>query len=375
MKHANCLTVASLCAALAVPAAATAAVKVVTTLTNYAAIAREIGGDRVEASAIVAGNADAHFIKPKPSYALMLRDADLFVSTGLDLELWAPVLVNKSGNPRIVDGAPGYVAAAHGIDLLQKPASLDRSGGDIHIYGNPHIQTSPLNAIIIARNITTGLCKVDADGCASYKAGLAGFTARIERRLYGDELIEMLGADTLNPLARSGRLVPFLEEHGLLDRLGGWLEEGLPLRGRRIVSYHKNWVYFTTLFGIEVVDYVETKPGIPPTARHVADLVQRIADEHIEVLLTANYFERSKPELIAERTGIIPVIVPMSVGGEAGVETYSQLVDLWVTRLLEAFATADLDSTRPGGPDHVDNGHDHPGGDASGEAANRAGGR
>ena len=276
MKSPTCLTVVTLCAALTIPAAATATVNVVTTLPDYAAIAREIGGDRVEATAIGTGSSDAHFIKPKPSYALMLRDADLFVSTGLDLELWAPVLVNKSGNPRIVDGAPGYVAAAHGIELLQKPASLDRSGGDIHIYGNPHIQTSPLNAIIIARNITTGLCKVDPEGCSIYTTGLAEFTDEIERRLYGDELIEMLGADTLGKLARSGRLVPFLEEKGLLDRLGGWLEQALPFRGRRIVCYHKNWVYFTTLFGLDVVDYVETKPGIPPTARHVADLVRRI---------------------------------------------------------------------------------------------------
>lgn len=341
MRISTCLTVIALGAVLAVPAAATATVKVVTTLPDYAAIAREIGGDRVQASAIVAGNSDPHFIKPKPSYALMLRDADLFVSTGLDLELWAPVLVNKSGNPSIVDGAVGYVAAAQGIDLLQKPASLDRSGGDIHIYGNPHIQTSPLNAIVIARNITTGLCKVDPAGCSIYTKNLAGFTDRIERRLYGDELIEMLGADTLDKLARSGRLVPFLEEHDLLDRLGGWLEEGLLFRDRRIVCYHKNWVYFTTLFGLDVVDYVETKPGIPPTARHVADLVRRIDDEHIEVLLAANYFERSKPETIADRTGIVPVIVPMSVGGEAEVETYTELVDLWVTRLRVAFATAD----------------------------------
>jgi zinc/manganese transport system substrate-binding protein len=338
MRISTCLTVIALGAVLAVPAAATATVKVVTTLTDYAAIAREIGGDRVEASAIVAGNADPHFIKPKPSYAFMLRDADLFVSTGLDLELWAPVLVNKSGNPRIVDGAIGYVAAAHGIDLLQKPASLDRSGGDIHIYGNPHIQTSPLNAIIIARNIATGLCKVDPAGCSAYTTGLADFTDRIEHRLYGDTLIEMLGADTLDQLAGSGRLVRFLEDKGLLDQLGGWLEEGLPFRGRKIVCYHKNWAYFTTLFGLDVVDYVETKPGIPPTARHVADLIQRIANEHLEVLLAANYFERSKPELIAERTGIVPVIVPMSVGGEAGVETYFDLVDLWVARLNAAFA-------------------------------------
>jgi zinc/manganese transport system substrate-binding protein len=330
--------------AAAAPAGAT--VKVVTTLQDYAAIAREVGGDRVVAQAIVAGNADPHFIKPKPSYALMLKDADLFVSTGLDLELWAPVLVNKAGNRQIVDGAAGYVSASHGVELLEIPASMDRSAGDVHIYGNPHLTTSPLNISVVAGNITTGLCKVDPDGCELYQANLRDFRERLARRLYGDSLLQTLGVETLDPLARSGRLVPFLEEHGLIGELGGWLGEAMPIRGRKLICYHKNWIYFTTLFGLSVVDYVEPKPGIPPTARHVAELVQRIDDEHIGVLLTANYFERQKPELIAERTGIVPVIVPMFVGGEPGVDTYFDLVDLWIKRLREGYEKADARSTQ-----------------------------
>jgi len=338
MKHSKCRIVPVLAMMLTLPVASEAAVKVVTTQETYAAIAREVGGDRVEAVAIVPGNADAHFVKPKPSYAFMLRDADLFVSTGLDLELWAPVLVNKSGNRDITDGAVGYVAAAHGIDLLEKPASADRSSGDVHVYGNPHIQTSPINATMVARNIATGLCKVDPEGCESYRSNLADFNARIARRLYGERLVEMLGAETLGPLARSGRLVPFLEERGLQDEIGGWLAEAMPFRGRKLVCYHKNWVYFTTLFGLETAGYVETKPGIPPTARHVAELIGRIETDKIGVLLAANYFERHKPELIADRTGIVAVVVPMSVGGEPGVDTYFDLVDLWVERLRAAFS-------------------------------------
>jgi len=332
--------------ALAAPAPAAAAVKVVTTLQAYAAIAREIGGDRIEAQAIVAGNSDPHFIKPKPSYALMLRDANLFVSTGLDLELWAPVLVNKSGNRSIVDGAPGYVAASHGVTLLDKPASLDRSGGDIHIFGNPHVQTSPVNAKIVALNITTGLCKVDPEGCPTYKQRLTTFDDRISRRLYGDALVELLGAETLDPLAGSGRLIPFLEQQGILDKLGGWLAQGMPFRGGSIICYHKNWIYFTTLFGLNVLDYVEPKPGIPPTARHVADLIDRIRDEHIRVLLAANYFERRQPQMIADRTGIIPVIVPTSTTGEPGIDTYFDLIDCWVGRLRDAFAQAEKGGTQ-----------------------------
>ncbi len=329
---------AVLAAAILLPTTSLAAVKVVTTQETYASIAREIGGDLVTAESIVPGNADAHFVKPKPSYALMLRDADLFVSTGLDLELWAPVLVNKSGNRNIADGAIGYVAAAQGIDLLEKPASLDRSAGDVHIYGNPHIQTSPINATVIARNIATGLCKVDPSNCDTYRARLTDFNDRLARRLYGEKLVELLGVDTLDPLARSGRLVPFLEEKGFAGEIGGWLGEGMSFRGREIVCYHKNWIYFTTIFGLDVAGYVETKPGIPPTARHVSELIERIEADHVQVLLAANYFERSKPQLIADRTGIVPVVVPMSVDAGSGVATYFDLVDLWVGSLKAAFA-------------------------------------
>ena len=320
------------------PAFSQAAVKVVTTQETYASIARELGGDLVAAESIVPGSADAHFVKPKPSYALMLRDADLFVSTGLDLELWAPVLVNKSGNRQITDGAIGYVAAAQGIDLLEKPASMDRSAGDVHIYGNPHIQTSPVNIAVVARNITTGLCKVDPDNCTTYRANLSRYTAELARRLYGERLVELLGVDTLDSLARSGRLVPFLEEKGFAGEIGGWLAEAMPFRGQKLVCYHKNWIYFTALFGLDVAGYVETKPGIPPTARHVSELIERIEADDIGVLLAANYFERSKPQLIADRTGIRPVVVPMSVDAASGVATYFDLVDFWVGSLKTAYA-------------------------------------
>ena len=324
--------------AIGAPSILNATVRVVTTQETYASIARDIGGERVDAESIVPGAADAHFVKPKPSYALMLRDADLFVSTGLDLELWAPVLVNKAGNRKIVDGAVGYVSASHGIDLLEKPASMDRSSGDVHIYGNPHIQTSPVNAGTIARNITTGLCKVDPAGCSLYEANLARFKDRLAGKLYGEKLVELLGVETLDALAQNGRLVGFLEEQGASDALGGWLAEGRVFRGHKLVCYHKNWIYFTTIFGLDVVGYVETKPGIPPTARHVAELIKRIEEEQVDVLLAANYFERSKPQMIADRTGIAPVVVPMSVGGEPGVDSYFDLVDLWVERLKNAYA-------------------------------------
>lgn len=318
-------------------------VQVVTTLAPYAALAREVGGDRVEVRSIARGDEDAHFVKPKPSLALMLRTADLFVTTGLDLELWAPTLVDKSGNRRIRDGQPGFVNASRGVPLLDVPSSVSRSAGDIHVYGNPHIFTSPLNAKIVARNIADGLKRVDPTGESVYDRNLAVLETRLEEALYGRELVELLGPGALDPLVRSGQLFSFLENQSyrgtkLTDLLGGWLGRTRALRGAKIVTYHKNWTYFTELFGLQVVDYVEAKPGIPPSARHVHHLVDTIRQEGIRVLLAANYFDPKQPGAIAERTGCRAVVLPMGPTG-AEIPDYIALVDLWVTELLKGFET------------------------------------
>ncbi|MGB3562511.1 MAG: metal ABC transporter substrate-binding protein, partial [Thermoanaerobaculia bacterium] len=251
-----------------------AQVQVVTTLSAYASIANAVGGERVEAVAISRGDEDAHFVKPKPSFALMLKKADLFVTTGLDLELWAPAVVDKSGNKKIRDGQPGFVSASQGVPMLDVPESVSREGGDVHIYGNPHIHTSPLNAKIVAANIAAGLKRVDPEGAAAYDVNLAEFNRRLDEKLYGKDLVELLGAEVLDPLARQGKLIEFLsaqeyEGESLIERLGGWMGKGLVFRGQQLVAYHKNWIYFTDLFGLEVAGYVERKPGIPPSALHV----------------------------------------------------------------------------------------------------------
>jgi len=337
-------TVALLVGAAALVSAVSASaapVQVVTTLSAYASIAREVGGGRVEVASISSGAEDAHFVKPKPSYALMLKSADLFVTTGLDLELWAPVLVDKSGNRKIRDGAPGYVAASQGVPLLDVPGSADRSAGDVHLFGNPHIFTSPLNAKIIAGNVAAGLTRVDPAGAAIYQANLERFKSRLDEALYGKELSELLGAQVLDPLAAQGTLIEFLrgseyEGKPLLERLGGWLGRGRVFRGGKIVAYHKNWIYFTELFGVEVVDYVEPKPGIPPSARHVHDLLERIRREGVRAIFAASYFSETEVRAIAERSGIPAVQVPLGpVAG--GPEDYFALVDRWVDGLAEAF--------------------------------------
>jgi zinc/manganese transport system substrate-binding protein len=336
------LSLSGLVLLAALPAAAEP-VKVVTTLAPYASIARFVGGDRVAAQSISRGDEDAHFVKPKPSFALMLRDADLFVTTGLDLELWAPVLVDKSGNSKIRQGQPGYVSASQGVPLLEVPTSLDRSAGDVHIYGNPHIFTSPLNAKGIAADIVAGLKRVDPAGAAVYDGNLAAFDRRVSDSLYGKPLVDLLGAETLDPLARSGKLIPFLESKDyqgkkLIDLLGGWLGKGRVFRGQKIVTYHKNWIYFTDLFGLQVIDYVEPKPGIPPSAKHVLELIDEVQREGVKVILAANYFSPQQVDQIARRTGCTAVMVTLGPGSDEAPD-YFALVDLWVDRLAKAFSS------------------------------------
>ncbi|HEX6904798.1 MAG TPA: metal ABC transporter substrate-binding protein [Thermoanaerobaculia bacterium] len=331
-----------LLALAAVPAASAAPLKVVTTLPAYASIAQFVGGNHVQAASISRGDEDAHFVKPKPSYALMLKDADLFVTTGLDLELWAPVLVDKSGNKKIRDGQPGFVTASQGVRLQEVPANPSRAAGDIHIYGNPHIFTSPLNGKVIATNIANGLKRVDPANAAAYDQNLAAFKKELDRRLYGDQLPQILGAQTLDNLAFQGKLIPFLQSKDykgkkLIDSLGGWLKQGMAFRGRKIVTYHKNWTYFTNLFGLDVAGDVEPKPGIPPSAKHVHDLIERIQNEKIKVVMAPSYFDPSQAQAIAQRTGAQALIVPMGPES-AGPNAYFNLIDLWVDKLAQAYA-------------------------------------
>ncbi|HFE63099.1 MAG TPA: zinc ABC transporter substrate-binding protein [Caldithrix sp.] len=317
-------------------------IKVVTTLSTYADIAKKVGGDRVEVQYIVAGDQDAHFVRPKPSFAMLLHRADLFVTTGLDLEMWVPSLVDMSKNNRIRSGQIGYVAAYDGIDLLEKPSALSRSEGGLHIYGNPHITTNPLNYKVVAENIVIGLEKLAPESSDYFRANLKTFQHRIDVHVFGEELVNLMGGKLLTKLANSGQLIEFLQNKSfkgrkMIDYLGGWLKEGMAFRGRKIVAYHKNWVYFKKLFGVNVVGYVEPKPGIPPSPKHVEQLVKEMEKNNVKVVLAANYFDEHKVRKICSKVGAIPVIVPVYVGGTPGTEDVFKLVDYWVVKLKAAF--------------------------------------
>ena len=318
--------------------------RVVATLPDYAAIAKAIGGDRISVQAIVLGDQDAHYIRPKPSFVAMIRDADVLLDTGLDLEMWLPTVVDKSGNARVRSGQSGYVAVAKGLDLLEKPKVLSRSEGGVHVYGNPHITCSPVNMRTVARNITAGLISNDPGGKAVYEEGSVRFLRELDERMFGKALVEMLGGDTLAGLAAQGKLYGFLEKQihegrPLIERLDGWMKQMLPLRGKLIVTYHKNWVYFFTLFELEEAGTVEPKPGIPPSPNHVLGLIDHMRRRDVRILLAASYFDQHQVKTVAARVNAEAVIVPLYVGGEKGVQTYFELVDVWVNRLLAAART------------------------------------
>jgi ABC-type Zn uptake system ZnuABC Zn-binding protein ZnuA len=322
-----------------------APVKVVTSLTTYAAIAREIVGDRGTVSSIAVGDENPHYVQPKPSFVPTLARADLFVTTGLDLELWVPALLDKAGNSRVTEGGPGYVAAYSGIDLLDVPTSFSRTQGDIHVYGNPHIWTDPLNAVQIARNILAGLKRVAPADAEYFTAREKDFEDRIYKALFGAELVQLLGGQTLADLDRQGKLFDFLKARQyqgapLINRLGGWLKQALPFRGTVVACYHKEWDYFSREYQVSCFDYIEPKPGIPPTPRHVQEIIVGMKQKHIPVLLSTNYYDRSQVQEVAQRTGAKAVIVPSNTGGAQGINTYFDLMNLWITELGRAFAAS-----------------------------------
>jgi zinc/manganese transport system substrate-binding protein len=320
---------------------------VVTTLPDYRVIAEAIGGDRIDATSIVLGDQDAHFIRPKPSFVDKVRHADVLIATGLDLELWLPTIVDKSGNRNVRSGQPGYVAAAQGMHLLEKPTVMSRAEGGLHIHGNPHVTCSPINMRVAARNIATGLITNDPAGKPQYEQGLKAFIDELDRRLFGQELVTLLGGDTLCSLAEKGTLIEFLKQNEyegepLIDKLSGWMKQMLPLRGTPIVTYHKNWIYFIRLFGLEEAGTVEPKPGIPPSPRHVAELIQTMKDRQIKIIWAANYFDEHQVRMTASKVGAVPAIVPLYVEGVPEATDYFALMDYWVSHMLAAAKEAGI---------------------------------
>lgn len=281
---------------------ASAQVNIVTTLPDLASIAKQVGGDEVEVFAIAKGYQNPHFVDPKPSFIVKLSRADMFITVGLDLEIgWAPSLLQSSRNSKIQKGNPGYVDASDGISLLQVPNNVSPEEGDIHVYGNPHYWLDPLRGKQIARNIHDHLVAISPENEALYTKNLEAFNNRIDQKMKE------------------------------------WTEKMAPYQGTDIIAYHNEWVYFEERFGLNIVAFLEPKPGIPPTPSQLAKVIQTIEAEDIGVLINSPYFSSKSPEVVARNTGVEIVKLSTMTGGYEEIENYFDLFDYNINQLVEAF--------------------------------------
>jgi len=283
---------------------AEAKVRVVTSTPDFAAIAKEIGGDKIDVESLAKGYQDPHFVDAKPIYITKLNRADILVYNGLDLEVgWLPILVTGARNSNIATlNSPGNVDASRFLTtVLDLPTGpVDRSMGDVHPRGNPHYMLDPRNGILVAKGITEKLSEVDPDNTGYYEENYRNF----------EKLLEL--------------------------KIAEWAKELAPYKGTKVVSYHKNLNYFTRWAGFEDAGYIEPKPGIPPTPSHVAALIKKMEAEDVKLVLASNYYPQKTPRIISEKTGAVFLSLPTSVGGEDGINTYFDLFDAIVGQITSA---------------------------------------
>ncbi|MBA2565050.1 MAG: zinc ABC transporter substrate-binding protein [Gemmatimonadetes bacterium] len=290
-------------AALAAPtASAQKKIRVLTTTQDLAAIAREIGGEDVEVKAIARGYQDPHFVESKPSFILEASRADMLVFVGLDLEIgWLPNVITGSRNRRIQQGGAGYVDASRGVRLQEIPTGrITRELGDIHTYGNPHYWLDPANGRVIADNILAGLRRVDPQRAERYGARRDAFVTRLDRKI-----VE-------------------------------WTSLMAPYRGLHVVAYHNSWPYFVRAFGLVVDEFLEPKPGIPPSPSHIAAVIRLMRESGTKIILMEPYFSRKVPDLVAAKAGGKVVELAPSVAGTKEIATYFDLFDHDLRQLVAA---------------------------------------
>lgn len=295
-----------ICAMVLPIAAATKKLNVVTSTADMAALAQEVGGDKISVDSIAKGYQDPHFVEAKPSFLLKLREADLLINVGLQLEIgWLPPLITQSGNPRIQVGAQGYLDASQFCEILEIPqGTVTRAEGDVHPLGNPHYWLDPDNGRRIARGIANKLADLDPADAAYFQQRFEDFN----KRLSAAEL--------------------------------KWDAEMKPYRGQKVVTYHRSFPNFAKHFGLDVIGYVEPRPGIPPTPSHTIELIQLIKRENCKVVLVEPYFDLKTPQSIGRETGAQVIVYLPSVGGEKQVTNYFELFDYDIGLLIKAFQSS-----------------------------------
>ncbi|MCU1332221.1 MAG: periplasmic solute binding protein [Candidatus Angelobacter sp.] len=295
---------AILCATMLLPSVAEAKkLKVITTLTDLASLTQEVGGDKVDVEALAKGYQDPHFVEPKPSFLLKLRNADLLVLVGLELEIgWLPPLITQSGNGKIQPGGQGYLDASQFAEILEIPqGNLTRAEGDVHPMGNPHYWLDPNNGRRIAKGIAAKLSSLDPADQAYFQQREQDFEKR---------------------LAEADKK---------------WLAQMAPYRGRKVVTYHRSWPNFARHFGLDVIGYIEPRPGIPPTPSHTIELVNLMKREGVKIELVEPYFDLKTPNSIASMVGGKVLVLMPSVGGKPEITDYFKLFDYDIALLTKAF--------------------------------------
>lgn len=281
---------------------ARAVTSVITSTEDLAALVREVGGDKVSVDALAKGYQDPHFVEAKPSFVLKLHSADLLVVVGRELEVgWLPPLITQSRNPKIQPGGAAYLDASLTARILDVPAGqVTRAMGDVHPQGNPHYWLDPRNGRLMAKAIQDKLTSLSPADAAYFAQRFADFDRR------------------------------------LADAEKRWQAAMAPYRGLKIVTYHRSWPNFAEVFGLDVVGYVEPKPGIPPSPAHQLGLTQEMKRQGIKIILVEPYFDLQTPSKIARDTGAKVVVMPPSVGGVKEVQNYVQLFDYGVALLVSA---------------------------------------
>jgi zinc/manganese transport system substrate-binding protein len=276
---------------------------VVTSTTDMAALGQEVGGDRIEVESIAKGYQDPHFVEAKPSFLLKLRRADLLIHVGLQLEIgWLPPLITQSGNPKIQMGAQGNLDASRFAEILEiEQGTVTRAEGDVHPLGNPHYWLDPDNGRRIARGIANKLADLDPGNSAFFQQRFLDFDKR------------------LSTAAQK------------------WDADMKPWRGRKVVTYHRSLPNFAKHFGLDVIAYVEPRPGIPPTPGHTIEVIQLMKRENCKVVLVEPYFDLKTPQSIGREAGAQVVVYLPSVGGEKQVTNYIELFNYDIGLLIKAF--------------------------------------
>lgn len=289
-----------LVAVLALPARAAEPIIVIATHPTLANIAAQVGGERIRVTSITLPTGDVHNTQATPSVFALLSDATAFVHSGLDIELWANDAIKGSRNERILPGKPGNIDASVGIKLLQVPTTLTRADGDVHIFGNPHYWTDPLNARIIAQNIEKGLTAVDAAGAATYLDNRKRFEDDINQRLIG------------------------------------WLKKAIPFKNTPIVVYHDSFPYFVRRFGFRTIGYVEPKPRIAPTQAHLIGLIDTMKAGGAKAIIREPFHARSATDFLTEKTGVKVATLTTMVGGVDGSASYQDMIERDLDALIQA---------------------------------------